>query len=139
MSVSSLDHVNILSRDIPRTTAFLTGVLGLHDGARPPFGTPGAWLYAGDRAVVHVSSPSAKERTHVGDTSTGDIAAAVAMGSVDHVAFRCTGYRETVDKLRSLGIASHEADVPGTGDHQIFVDGPDVTFELIFAAADVAA
>jgi lactoylglutathione lyase len=139
MSVSSLDHINILSRDIPRTTAFLTGVLGLQEGHRPPFGTPGAWLYAGGRAVVHVSSPSAKERTHVGDTSMGAASAEVTMGSVDHVAFRCTGYREMIAKLRSLGIASHEADVPGTGDHQIFVDGPDVTFELIFAAADVAA
>jgi lactoylglutathione lyase len=139
MSVSSLDHINILSRDIPRTTEFLTGVLGLQEGHRPPFGTPGAWLYAGGRAVVHVSSPSDKERTHVGDTSMGDASAEVTMGSVDHVAFRCTGYREMIVKLRSLGIASHEADVPGTGDHQIFVDGPDVTFELIFAAADVAA
>jgi catechol 2,3-dioxygenase-like lactoylglutathione lyase family enzyme len=139
MSISTLDHVNILSRDIPRTTAFLTGVLGLEEGQRPPFGTPGAWLYAGGRAVVHVSSPANKERTHVGDASFGDASAAVTMGSVDHVAFRCTGYRETLEKLRSLGIPSHEADVPGTGDHQIFVDGPDVTFELIFAAADVAA
>jgi catechol 2,3-dioxygenase-like lactoylglutathione lyase family enzyme len=139
MSITTLDHINILSRDIPRTTAFLTGVLGLQDGPRPPFGTPGAWLYAGGRAVVHVSSPANKERTHAGDTSTGDATATVATAAVDHVAFRCTGYRETVAKLRALGIASHEADVPGTGDHQIFVDGPDLTFELIFTPADVAA
>jgi lactoylglutathione lyase len=139
MSISTLDHVNILSRDIPRTTAFLTGVLGLEEGQRPPFGTPGAWLYANGRAVVHVSSPANKERTHAGDTSTGDATATVATAAVDHVAFRCTGYRKMLAKLRSLGIPSHEADVPGTGDHQIFVDGPDVTFELIFAAADVAA
>jgi len=139
MSITTLDHVNILSADIPRTTAFLTGVLGLHEGPRPAFRTPGAWLYANGHAVVHVSSPANKERTHVGDASMGDPSAAIATASVDHVAFRCTGYRETIAKLRELGIASHETEVPGSGDRQVFVDGPDVTFELLFTPADVAA
>ncbi len=62
----------------------------------------------------------------------------VVTASVDHVAFRCSGYRETVAKLSALGIPSHEAEIPGTGHRQIFVDGPDVTFELIFTPADVA-
>jgi hypothetical protein len=34
----------------------------------------------------------------------------------------------------------HESEIPGTRDRQVFVDGPDnVSFELIFSAADVAA
>jgi catechol 2,3-dioxygenase-like lactoylglutathione lyase family enzyme len=139
MSVTALDHVNILTADVTRTKAFCVSVLGLEEGARPPFGTPGAWLYAGGTAVVHISYTGAKERTHVADASRGDASLVVAVGSVDHVAFRCSGYRQTMEKLRALGIAAHETDIPGLGDHQVFIDGPDVSFELIFSPADVAA
>jgi len=49
-----LDHVNIRTRQLSVVRAFYTDVLGLKDGPRPPFGHPGAWLYAGDRPVVHL-------------------------------------------------------------------------------------
>jgi catechol 2,3-dioxygenase-like lactoylglutathione lyase family enzyme len=138
MSVTTLDHVNILSNDVARTKEFCVTVLGLEDGPRPPFSSPGAWLYANGTAVVHVSSAGHKEQTHAADTSRGDAAHVVVPGSVDHVAFRCSGYRETMANLRALGIAAHESDIPRLGDRQVFIDGPDVSFELIFSAADVA-
>jgi catechol 2,3-dioxygenase-like lactoylglutathione lyase family enzyme len=140
MDVKSLDHVNILTGDVERTTRFLTSVLGLEDGPRPPFGTPGHWLYRKDgNAVVHISDARKKEVTHATDASRGDASKGGAKGVVDHVAFRCSGYRETIERLRSLGIPVHEATIPGVGDRQVFVDGPDdVSFELIFSAADVA-
>jgi catechol 2,3-dioxygenase-like lactoylglutathione lyase family enzyme len=139
MSVTTLDHVNILTADVARTKEFCVSVLGLEEGPRPPFGSPGAWLYANGTAVVHVSYAGHKEQTHAADASRGDPAHVVVPGSVDHVAFRCSGYRETMAKLRALGIATHESDIPGLGDRQVFIDGPDVSFELIFSAADVAA
>lgn len=139
MSVTTLDHVNILTADVARTKEFCVSVLGLKEGARPPFGTPGAWLYAGGTAVVHISFTGDKERTHVADASRGAASQVVAVGSVDHVAFRCSGYRETMEKLRALGIAAYESEIPGLGDRQVFIDGPDVSFELIFTPADVAA
>ena len=140
MSVERLDHINILSGDIARTAGFMTQVLGLENGPRPPFGTPGYWLYKNGNAVVHVSDVGDKEQTHAEDPSRGAPARAGAPGIVDHVAFRCSGYAATMRRLRELGIATHEADVPGAGLHQVFVDGPDdVSFELIFTAEDVAA
>ena len=140
IDVRTLDHVNILTGDVERTTAFMTSVLGLEDGPRPPFGTPGHWLYRNGTAVVHVSDARNKEVTHALDASRGDAAKGGARGIVDHVAFRCSGYRATLDRLRSLGIPFHEGTVPGTGDRQVFVDGPDdVSFELIFSAADAAS
>jgi catechol 2,3-dioxygenase-like lactoylglutathione lyase family enzyme len=134
--VERLDHVNITTGDLSRTVRFLTQVLGLEDGPRPPFGTPGNWLYSDGQAVVHVSDASNKEQTHTGDASTA--APPRARGIVDHVAFRCANYGAVMAKLRELGIPAHEADVPGMGLHQVFVDGPDaVSFELIFTAEDV--
>ena len=137
MDVQALDHVNILTGDVERTTGFLTSVLGLEDGPRPAFGTPGHWLYRNGSAVVHVSDARQKEVTHALDASRGDDAKGGARGIVDHVAFRCSGYRATLERLHSLGVPFHAATVPGTGNRQVFVDGPDdVSFELIFDAND---
>jgi catechol 2,3-dioxygenase-like lactoylglutathione lyase family enzyme len=139
MDVRALDHVNILTGDVDRTVGFLTSVLGLQDGPRPAFGSPGHWLYRNGTAVVHVSDARKKEVTHAADASQGDASQGGAKGIVDHVAFRCSGYRETIAQLRALGVPVHESTIPGIGDRQVFVDGPDdVSFELIFSAADVA-
>ena len=139
MTITTLDHVNILTGDLARTVTFLTGVLGLEVGPRPPFRSPGAWLYANGSALIHLSDARDKEQTHAVEAPPGTGAGTPSEG-VDHVAFRCSGYHETMQRLRTLGIASHESDVPDRGLHQVFVDGPDrVSFELIFSAADVAA
>jgi len=139
MSVERLDHVNILTGNVERTLAFMTRVLGLEDGPRPPFRSPGHWLYRNGTAVVHLSDAVDKEQTHANDASLGDASQDGAPGIVDHVAFRCSGYADTMRRLRELGIASHESEVPGAGLHQVFIDGPDdVAFELIFTADDVA-
>jgi catechol 2,3-dioxygenase-like lactoylglutathione lyase family enzyme len=138
--VRNLDHVNILTGNVDRTVAFLTAVLGLENGPRPAFRSPGYWLYKDGNAVVHVSDVGNKEQTHAADDSLGDPSKGGAPGIVDHVAFRCSDYAGTTAKLRALGIAMHESDIPGTNDRQVFIDGPDdVAFELIFSAADVAA
>jgi catechol 2,3-dioxygenase-like lactoylglutathione lyase family enzyme len=138
MEVEKLDHVNILTGNVERTIGSLTTVLGLEDGPRPAFRSPGHWLYRNDAAVVHVSDVRDKEQTHAAEVSLGDPNAGEMKGVVDHVAFRCTGYHRTKERLAELGISWHEAVIPGVGDHQLFIDGPDdVSFELIFTAADV--
>lgn len=137
MPVAHFDHVNILTADIEAAREFFVAVLGLTPGDRPPFRSPGYWLYHGSQALIHISDASNHEQTHVDDIG------AVRTGghpAVDHIAFRCEGYVETTRRLRDLGIGFHEADVPYAEDRQVFVDGPDgITLELIFAPAEVAA
>jgi lactoylglutathione lyase len=135
MAVKRFDHVNILTADIDAARDFFVAVLGLEPGYRPPFRSPGHWLYQGTDALIHISDATNHEQTHVediGEVKTG------GHPTVDHIAFRCEGYAETPERLRRLGMAFHEADVPFAEDRQVFVDGPEgITLELIFAPTEV--
>ncbi len=54
MKMKGLDHVNIRTRDVKRLADWYGDILGLHAGARPPFPFGGAWLYCGDKPIVHL-------------------------------------------------------------------------------------
>ncbi|MGO7200096.1 glyoxalase, partial [Rhizobium ruizarguesonis] len=53
-----LDHVTIETRDAPGMIGFLETVLGVSEGYRPPFASPGHWLYLDERPVIHLSLTS---------------------------------------------------------------------------------
>lgn len=54
MGITRLDHVNLRTANLAAMTEFYTTVLGLTIGSRPKFDFPGAWLYCGDIAIVHL-------------------------------------------------------------------------------------
>ncbi|HEY4441288.1 MAG TPA: VOC family protein [Candidatus Elarobacter sp.] len=136
MPVTRLDHINVLTSEIDAARDFFVRVLGVTEGYRPPFRSPGHWLYAGDRAIIHISDAGNHEQTHVEDLRGESLR---GQQTVDHVAFGCEGYAEMTERFRRDGIAYHEADVPATQIHQVFVDGPGgIGLELIFAQAEVA-
>ncbi len=118
MTAQSLDHVNVFTDDLEGTVAFYTEIIGLKDGDRPPFDFPGAWLYCGDQAVLHlVAEPPAGAET----------------GPIDHVAFRATGIKAMRNRLRRHDLAFFERDVPDMPLRQIFVKDPNgVQIELNF-------
>ena len=117
MALDRLDHVTVRCHDLARSRAFYAAALGLEDGDRPPFNFPGAWLYVGDRPVVHlVGGP------HDGTRGTG---------TFDHVAFAATDLEGTRRRLQQAGIDFRETKVPGRPLHQLFVVDPDgVTIEI---------
>lgn len=113
MPVHDLDHVNLKApRDeLDKLCRFYCELLGLTVGERPAFGSDGYWLYAGDRAVVHLS--------------VADRAAGTAAGtSLDHFAFACSGQAELEKRLVDAGIEFRRATVPGLGIGQLFFDDP---------------
>jgi len=137
MPVTRLDHVNVLTGDVDEARDFFVAVLGVTAGYRPPFRSPGHWLYAGDRAIIHVSHAGDHEQTHTDDHRGETVG---GQQTVDHVAFGCEDYAAMIARLRELGLRYHEADVPATEIHQVFVDGPGgVGLELCFARSEVAA
>ncbi|MBX3483497.1 VOC family protein [Phenylobacterium sp.] len=116
--INGLDHVNIRTADLAGTKAFLIDVLGLAEGWRPPFPFPGAWLYAGDKDVVHLVEVEAP-------------AAASAGSSLDHFAFDIADYDDALARVEKTGFRFRATTTPGTTVKQIFVRDPNgVTIEL---------
>jgi catechol 2,3-dioxygenase-like lactoylglutathione lyase family enzyme len=125
VQIACLDHINIQTPVVEETCAFFEGIVGLKRGFRPDFPFPGAWLYLGEKAVVHVIGMS------------GDKAGAVGSGRLNHVGFMASGYATLLDRVRKAGIAHEVRDVPGVGQRQVFMKDPNgVSVELAFDAAE---
>ncbi|MEQ1888502.1 MAG: VOC family protein [Alphaproteobacteria bacterium] len=119
MGLASLDHYNITTDDLDRSVKFYEEVLGLQKGKRPDVKIPGAWLYCGDKAVVHLVGVKHNEKS--------------GMGTLDHVAFRATDFEGTKANLQQRGIKFSEMSLPDFNIHQLFVHDPDgVKVELNF-------
>jgi catechol 2,3-dioxygenase-like lactoylglutathione lyase family enzyme len=106
--INGLDHINIRTADLAATKAFFMDVLGLTEGWRPAFGFPGAWLYAGEKDVVHL-------------VQVAQPAAASAGSSLDHFAFDISDYDEALRRVKATGLKFYELAGPGTSVKQIFV------------------
>ena len=118
MSLRGLDHINIGTPRLEETTAFFRDVLGLTVGWRPDFPFPGAWLYAGDTAVVHLVGLSEERRPS-------------NEAALDHFAFRVDDFDAVVRRLDAAGLSYRAVEIPGTSIRQIFLRDPNgVAIEL---------
>ena len=77
MAILGMNHFTVLTADLSATLAFYGDVLGLRSGKRPPFNFPGAWMYSGETAVLHVIA--------------GRALPADPAGLIDHMAFTANG------------------------------------------------
>ena len=105
VTLSALDHVNIRTERVDALAAFYAEILGLVRGPRPPFAFGGAWLYCGDRAVVHL--------VEVEPGATGSRAADPAELRLSHFAFRATGLAVFLARLTRAGIQHAVGRLPG--------------------------
>ena len=118
MAILDLDHVNIRTTELSKTRAFFTDVLGLTVGWRPDFDFPGAWLYAGEKDVVHLVEV---KRAHA--PSQGS--------SLDHFAFTIDDFEDARRRLEAAGIEYRETAAPNGGIRQFFITELNgVTIEL---------
>ena len=89
MTIHGLDHINIHTSKREETLRFYTEMLDFQGGFRPPFDFPGAWLYAGERAVIHLV---VREKVPEGIENP-----------VDHVSFEAQGFEQTCNQLDAAG------------------------------------
>lgn len=105
-----LDHINLHADDLHAARDFLTTVLPLVQGFRPPFDFPGYWLYLDNEPIIHMQS------------RTGG---AGGRGWVDHLAFASFDFETEKKRLGALGYPYVIGGIPGTGIRQLFVSGPE--------------
>ncbi|MEM7596882.1 MAG: VOC family protein [Pseudomonadota bacterium] len=114
MPVQRLDHVNVVTANLDKMVVWYETVLGLRSGSRPDFGFGGAWLYAGDAAVVHLVEDPGPERT-------GSDAAL----KLEHFAFSATDAAAFERTLTENGDRFEKTEVRDAGLVQFHVSDPD--------------
>lgn len=138
MGLAKLDHYSIRTPRLDETRRFYAEVMGMHEGPRPAFPFPGAWMYIGDTAMVHLVGydPADTEglKSYLGDKPLGD-----GTGTIDHVAFVATDLPGLKARLDQAGVGYRERTVPTLDLHQLFVEDPNgVTLELNFPGSEAA-
>lgn len=123
MAIDGMNHFTVLTSDLEKCKTFYIDVLGLVEGYRPPFAFPGAWLYAGDQAILHIIA---------GRPLPED-----AQGVIDHMAFTASDLQSVIDRLNKYGIAFKLQRLVGEHTWQLFCHDPDgAKVELDFAASE---
>ncbi|MEM7222340.1 MAG: VOC family protein [Pseudomonadota bacterium] len=125
MALIDLDHVNIRTARLAEMVQFYGEVLGLREGPRPGFAMGGAWLYCGERAVVHLvevaTAPNAPTP------------------QIEHFALTAADLKGFLCKLRDLRVPYHIAIVPDLELRQVFLRDPDGNrIEISFQADEQA-
>ena len=110
MSIVGMNHFTVLAKDLVATREFYIGVMGLADGPRPDLGFPGAWLYAGDQAVLHIIA--------------GRALPSDPRGVLDHMAFSAKDLPATVSQLKARGISYDLRRQAESGTWQLFCFDP---------------
>jgi len=124
MPITAMNHFTVLTDDVARTVRFYGDLLGLVEGERPAFDFPGAWLYAGGNAVLHV----------VGGRPRSEL----RPGVIDHMAFTAIGLAPTLAMLEARGIEHTCRQQVGSLVWQVFLHDPNgARVELDFAATEV--
>ena len=127
MQLNRLDHVNVRTANLDAMVDWYRTVLGMESGKRPPFSFPGAWLYAGDHAVVHL-------------VGVEDAPKSIEPG-IEHFSISATGLAELLETLKQTGTEYRASRVPGYGILQINVfdfDGNHIHIDFSPEEADAA-
>ena len=126
MATSGMNHFTVLTDDVPATVDFYARFLGLVDGPRPNLGFPGAWLYAGETAVLHVMGGRSRDQ--------------LRPGVIDHMAFSATGLADTIAMLEAAQIKHACQQQNGSGIWQVFFFDPNgARVELDFSPDETPA
>ena len=122
--IHGMNHFTIVAEDRDKTLDFYCTLLGLRPGLRPDLGFPGAWLYAGETAVLHIvwDRPMPNPRT----------------GVIDHMAFTTSGLKDVKARFDARGLKYDLRRQAESGTWQLFSFDPNgARVELDFDAAEM--
>lgn len=112
MPLTAFDHVNIRTNNLDAMISWYANVLDLHAGPRPDFGFPGAWLYLGDQAIIHLVEVDGQPK------AAGDV-------TLEHFALRATNMADFLAALETNGVEAGISAVPSLPIVQVNIFDPD--------------
>jgi catechol 2,3-dioxygenase-like lactoylglutathione lyase family enzyme len=110
--IRRLDHVNLRTANLSGLVRFYEDAIGLREGERPPLGFPGAWMYAGEQAVIHL-------------VSVGQAPSPEGALRLEHFAFSASGLAEFLARLERLSVPYKQSRQAGTGNVVVNLHDPD--------------
>ncbi len=114
MQIGKLDHVNVRTSNLETMVKWYTSILGMRAGDRPNFPFPGAWMYAGPQAVVHLVGVE-------GDPGIGS----ESKLKLEHFALSASGRVAFEKQLAGAGEKFERNDLPDVGIVQYNLWDPD--------------
>ncbi len=116
MAKYHLNHINIRTADLEGTRDFYADIFGLEEGFRPPFPTPGYWMYAGDQPIVHISPSDPDDAPRTDPNAMGE--------GVDHFAMWGSGLADQIATLERHGVEYEKRLAGGGRVVQLFFTDP---------------
>ena len=111
MKLTGFDHVNIRTANLAAMVKWYDRVLGMTSGKRPDFSFPGAWLYLGDQALIHLVGVAGEP--------------ASVEPKIEHFAIRAEGLKEFLAHLDAEGVDARLAEIRDFGITQVNIHDPD--------------
>jgi len=130
----SFDHYLLFAKNLDETVKWYGDVLNMRPGPLPDFDVPVFWLYLEDKPIIHVTERKKENQieSYIGKV---DYENDLGSGSIDHIAFNCTGLEKMLSKLDGLNIEYTERRVDTQSRYQVFFFDPNgVKIELDFQA-----
>ena len=109
MPLDRIDHFSIRTLKLEETRTFYENAMGMEAGDRPPLPFPGYWLYLGEQSVIHLigideNNPEGLNE-YLGEVNVTELSGG---GAVDHLAFRASGSKDLIDRLKILKVPYRE-------------------------------
>jgi lactoylglutathione lyase len=120
-----INHILIRTTDLGAMIRFFEQVLELKNGKRPPFSFVGAWLWADDKPLIHLSEANPVDKGQLDYLGGKKMISGSGTGIIDHVAFSGQDYSKLIERLQHHQHPFFERTVPLTGEHQVFIEGPE--------------
>lgn len=114
MAMLKLDHINVRTTNLAAMVEWYSNVLGMTVGRRPDFDFPGAWMYIGDHAVVHLVGVEGS----AGAGSETDL-------KLEHFALSADAWKAFEARLTAMGEKYRTRNLPGFDIVQCNVWDPD--------------
>jgi catechol 2,3-dioxygenase-like lactoylglutathione lyase family enzyme len=123
MPLTQLEHYLVLTDDLDGSRDFYRDALGLREGARPPLGFPGYWLYLGDVPCIHIAEWNTY-RAHSTAAGISVSTPAPGTGALDHIAFNAVDLAGLKARLSAQEINYSINEMPNAGLTQLFLRDP---------------